>query len=332
MVVSMKNAIHHRIAHVQVPRGHINPGSQRSQAVGKLTRAHALKQRQIFFDGTVAIRAISARLIQGPAILADFLRAQVANVGLARLDELYRPRMELIEVVGGIEQPVFPVGAEPAHVGDDRIHVLLLFLFRVRVVKAQIGLAAELRRQTEVDADGFGVANVEISVGLRRKTRLHTPLVFVRLQVLENDVADKIRSPLGNLRDSWRSSGGHVAVWGCHRYPWLVCEWQKYGRCSFAGAYILRVGRADGRLRPANLREQHGHMRDGGVVGAHAFWSFCLDANARRIDAQQLGDVLLNRFGVGTDLGGSKNQRTVHVPYDVARLVNLLHRFAHEQG
>src|SRR5271165_5502296 len=104
------------------------------------------------------------------------------------------------------------------------------------------------------------------------------------------------------------------------------------GSASFAGAYILRGGRADGRLGPANLREQHGHMRDGGVVGAHAFWSFCLDADTRRIDTQQPGDILLNRLRVRTDLGRSKNQRAVHVSYDVARLVDLLHRFAHEQG
>ena len=65
-------------------------------------------------------------------------------------------------------------------------------LLGVGVVEAQVGFAAELGRETEVQADGFGVADVEIAVWLRRKARVDPSLVLVGLQVVENDIANEI--------------------------------------------------------------------------------------------------------------------------------------------
>src|SRR5690625_7625277 len=62
-----------------------------------------------------------------------------------------------------------PLIAQPAHVFLDGVDVLLAFLFRVGVVKAQMAAPAELLGQTKVEADGFGMADVEVAVGLRRK-------------------------------------------------------------------------------------------------------------------------------------------------------------------
>ena len=62
-----------------------------------------------------------------------------------------------------------PVEAEPADVGLDGVDVLLLFLDRVGVVEAQVAAAAELAGDAEVEADGLGVADVEVAVGLRRE-------------------------------------------------------------------------------------------------------------------------------------------------------------------
>ena len=98
---------------------------------------------------------------------------QIADVGLAGLDELDGPLVQLVEVVGGVEEAVFPVEAEPADVLHDGIDVLLLFLFGVGVVEAEIGLAAEFRGEAEIQADRFGVADVQIAVRLRRKARVH---------------------------------------------------------------------------------------------------------------------------------------------------------------
>ena len=106
--------------------------------------------------------------------------------------ELQRPLVELGEVVGGVAEPL-PVEAQPADVGHDGIDVLLLFFFRVGVVEAQVGLAAELVGQAEVDADGLGVADVQVAVGLGRKAGLDRGVaVLFGAHILGDDVAEEV--------------------------------------------------------------------------------------------------------------------------------------------
>ena len=56
--------------------------------------------------------------------------------------------------------------------------------------------------------------------------------------------------------------------------------------------YAARCGKNEPRrLRPGNLSQEHGYLGDGGVVGAHAFRGFRLNADTRRVNTQQLGDT-----------------------------------------
>jgi hypothetical protein len=48
----------------------------------------------------------------------------------------------------------------------------LLFLFRIGVIEAQVCFAAELVGEPEVDANGLGVTDVKVAVGLGRKASL----------------------------------------------------------------------------------------------------------------------------------------------------------------
>ena len=124
------------------------------------------------------------------------LGGQVADVGLAGLDQLDGPLVELVEVVGGVEEAVVPVEAQPAHVLHDRIDVLLSLPSSGLVSsKRRLDLPPNSVGQAEVQADRLGVADVQVAVGLRRKARVHAALVLVRLQVVENDVADEIGRP-----------------------------------------------------------------------------------------------------------------------------------------
>ncbi len=209
VMLGVEDAVHDRVAQVEVGGGHVDLGAQRARAVGEFAGAHALEQVQVLFDGAVAVGAFLARLGQRAAVLADLVRGQVADVGLARLDQLHRPLVQLVEVIGGVEQAVFPIEAQPADVVHDGIDVLGLFLLGVGVVEAQVGLAAELRRQAEVEADGLGVADVQVAVGLGRKARVHAAAVLVGLQIVEDDVADEIRSAAGG-----DASGGTVGLEG----------------------------------------------------------------------------------------------------------------------
>ena len=200
----VQDAVHHRIAHVHVGRGHVDLGAQHARAVGKLALRHAGEQVEIFFHRAIAIRAFAAGLGQRAAVFADFVGGQVVNVGLAVLDQLDRPLVELVEVVGGVVEAV-PLEAQPAHVRHDGVDVLLLFFFRVGVVEAQVGLAAELVGQAEVEADGLGVPDVQVAVGLGREARLDDRVaVLLGLQVLDDDVADEIGGRGGGARCSLR--------------------------------------------------------------------------------------------------------------------------------
>ncbi len=195
----VEDAVHDRVAHVEVGRGHVDLGAQHAGAVGKLALAHALKQVEILLDAAVAVGAVLAGLGEGAAMLANLLGGEVIDVSLAGLDQLHRPLEELVKVVGGVAEAI-PLEAEPAHILLDGVHVLLLFLLGVGVVEAQVGEAAELVGQTEVEADGLGVADVQISVWLRRKACLNDGVaILLRLQILDEHLADEVGGTGGGL-------------------------------------------------------------------------------------------------------------------------------------
>jgi hypothetical protein len=74
----------------------------------------------------------------------------------------------------------------------DGLDVLLLFLGGVGVVVAQVALAAEFLGDAEVEADGLGVADVEVAVGLGREARDDPPAVFPAALVFGDDGANEI--------------------------------------------------------------------------------------------------------------------------------------------
>ncbi len=157
------------------------------------------KRSRFSVDAAVAVGAVFAGLGEGAAILANLLGGEVIDVCLAGLDKLHRPCEELIEVVGGVTETI-PLEAKPAHIFLDGVHVLLLFLLGIGVVKAQVGEAAELVGQSEVEADGLGVADVQVSVGLRRKARLNDGVAELPgLQILDEDVANEVGGASGGL-------------------------------------------------------------------------------------------------------------------------------------
>jgi len=89
------------------------------------------------------------------------------------------------------EAVVRPAADQPPHVRDDGLDVLNVLLDRVGVVEPQVALAAVFAGDPEVEADRFGVADVQIAVGLRRKARDDPRIAFFR-DVLRDDVADEI--------------------------------------------------------------------------------------------------------------------------------------------
>ena len=160
---------------VDVGRGHVDFRAQHHAAVGVLARAHFAQARERLGGRAVAPGAAAAVLGQRAARGAHFLGALFVDVGVAGGDQILRRQVHGIEVVAGVVQVLGAVGdpaeAQPAHRVEDRIDVLLLFLFRIGVVEAHVADAAVIAREAEVEADGLGVAEVQVAVGLGRKAR-----------------------------------------------------------------------------------------------------------------------------------------------------------------
>jgi len=125
-------------------------------------------------------------------VLADLVAGEIVHVRLALADERLRPLVEPLEVVAGVVEVRAPVEAEPADVVHDGVHVLLALLGRVGVVEAQMAAAAVVLGQPEVEADGLGVADVQVAVRLGREARDHRAAEAAFAVVRLDDLADEV--------------------------------------------------------------------------------------------------------------------------------------------
>ena len=80
---------------------------------------------------------------------------------------------------------------EPFDVFFDGVDVFVVFFFRIGIVKTQVAQAVVNISQTKIQADGFGVANVQITVWLGRETGLDG-CMFTAFKVFFDDGADKV--------------------------------------------------------------------------------------------------------------------------------------------
>ena len=100
VMLGVQNAIHHRIAHIQIRRRHIDLCAKSARAVREIAAPHALQQIQIFFHRPVAIRALLTRFGQRAAILPHLVSGEIADISLPRAHQLLRPRIKLREIIG----------------------------------------------------------------------------------------------------------------------------------------------------------------------------------------------------------------------------------------
>ena len=172
VMVHMANPVDHGVAHIEVAGGQVDFGAKGILVVLKLAGPHPGKQIQALLDGTVPIGG-DGRGIQIAPVFLELLGSQLTDIGQALFDELHGILVVLLKVVGAIEEPVAPVKAQPVNVLLDGLYKLHILLGGVCVVHTQVAHAAELFGSTEVDDQGLAVADVQIAVGLRRKTGVH---------------------------------------------------------------------------------------------------------------------------------------------------------------
>ena len=106
---------------------------------------------------------------QGAPVRPDLVCREVVDVGESFADEPGRVVVDLLAVVRSEVEPVFPVEAHPADVLLDRFDVFHVFFGGVGVVKPEVAQPAEPFRHRKVDGEGFGVPDVQPSVGFGRE-------------------------------------------------------------------------------------------------------------------------------------------------------------------
>src|SRR5262249_39971701 len=171
-------------------------------------------------DRPVAERRGASGLGQRAPVFADLIAGEVVHVGLAGLDELLGPSVELLEVVAGVVEVPAPVEAQPSDVAHDRVDVLLSLLGGVGVAETERAESAELRGHPEVNGDRLGVADVQEAVGLGRKARDHRAAEAARPVVLENDLADEVARLLAVAHPVDGITGAGVVCRGLGGPPW----------------------------------------------------------------------------------------------------------------
>ena len=183
--------VDHRVAHVHVRRRHVDLGTQHVLAVRECARAHAAEEIQVLGDCPVPMRARRTGLGQRAAGAANLVRRQAADVGLAPLDELLGESVKLREVIRG-KGGSLPVEAEPGDVALNRLDEVRVLPLGVRVVVAQVRLAAELLGDAEIQTDRLGMADVQVAVGLGRKPCHHAGRATgqVAAYAVANEVAE----------------------------------------------------------------------------------------------------------------------------------------------
>jgi hypothetical protein len=100
------------------------------------------------------------------------------------MDQLNSECIKLIKIIGGIEFPVIPVESQPVDIFLDGFYIFHLFLGRIGIVKAKIAESVKFPGQTKIKEDGFGMADMQITVWFGREAGMHPTLVFLIPQVL----------------------------------------------------------------------------------------------------------------------------------------------------
>ena len=192
LMTDVPDPIQRRITHVHIVRPHVDPGAQDVLAVGKLTVAHASKQIEIFLDTALPERAVFSSIGKRAAILTYFFGTQAVNIGLAHFDQLLRSLVQLIEIIGRMRQAIFPVESQPPNVFLDCVDVFFALLARIGVVEAQKRPAAILLSNAEIETNRLRVPDVQKTIRFRRKSCHHFAVVFAALDVVTDDLTNKI--------------------------------------------------------------------------------------------------------------------------------------------
>jgi hypothetical protein len=168
------DAVDGRVAHVDVGAGHVDFGTQNHSAIGMLSLRHLPETFQILGRGAGAVGAVHAGLAKVAPVGAHLLGGLFVHIGVAGFDQVFRCAVHEVEVVAGLVQVAdtmgVPVKTQPLHRVQNAVDVFGVFFFGVGVVKAHVAHATVVARQAKVQANAFGMAHVQVAIGLGWET------------------------------------------------------------------------------------------------------------------------------------------------------------------
>ena len=191
MMTHMSNPVYNRISHIDIRACHIYFGTKHFFTVSIYAVFHVLKQLKVFFNRPVSVRAVLSRGFKSPAILFDLVSRQIAYESFSFFDKFNSRFIHLVKIIRCKKESVFPIGPEPLDIRLYRINEFRLFLGGVCIVKSQIELSAILFGKSVIDKYCLGVPDMQIAVGLGRKTGMYL-IIFSLLKILVDYHLDKI--------------------------------------------------------------------------------------------------------------------------------------------
>ena len=187
------NTIHDRITEMHVRVCHVDLCTQNHLAFLYLASLHCLEETQVLLDGTITVRRSHTGLGRRTFLLRNLLGCLFIHIGLAFFDETDSEVIELLEIIGGIEN-MSPFETKPANIALDGLYVFGILLGRVRVVKTEVTNTIVFLGNTEVHTYRLDVSDMQVSVRLRRETRLNTSTVHSLCKVFLYYLLNKIET------------------------------------------------------------------------------------------------------------------------------------------
>ena len=209
VMLRMTDAQQQGIAHDHVRVRHVDLRPQHVSPVRELPGLHPSQQIEVLRDRAIPIRTVRSGRRDGPAVETNLVLRLRVHVRFAILHQQLGDLVEPAEVVAGVELSV-PLEAEPAQVLLECLDVLDVLGERVGVVEAQIAASVEFLGDTEVQADGFDVADVRKAVRLGRKARRDRTAEPAGRHVFGNQLTDEVFPG--------RSSVRHESILGRKRH------------------------------------------------------------------------------------------------------------------
>ena len=203
VMIDIFDPVDNGIAHVEIAAREVDLCAERHLAFLYFAVLHFLEQREVLLDGPVAVRRLCGCRGVSPVFL-ELLGCQLAYICQTLLDQLDRELIVLVKIVRTVEEAVSPVKAEPVDILLDIDNVLGILLRGVRVIHTEIADAAELLGHSEIDAQRLAVTDMQISVRLRRKSRVHG--LARELSAFGNILLDEVVDEIGILRYLFRFS------------------------------------------------------------------------------------------------------------------------------